>query len=125
MINPMVKTALGAALAMLAAACASTPVPNEKIAVAQASLQRAEQAGATTAAPVAMSTAREKLAQAQKAASDHDALPASNLADQANVDAQLAEATANEQRSHKAAMEFDASLQALRQEAIQNSQPTQ
>jgi hypothetical protein len=125
MSNPTVKVTLGAAMVMLAAACASTPVPNEKIAVAQASVQRAEQAGASTAAPVEMSTAREKLAQAQKAATDHEVVPATNLADQANVDAQLAEATAVEQRSHKAAMEFDASLQALRQEAIQHSQPAQ
>jgi hypothetical protein len=39
------------------------------------------------------------------------------LAEQANVDAQLAEATAQKHRSHEAAMQLDASLRALSQEA--------
>jgi hypothetical protein len=99
------------------AACASTPVPNEKIAVAKSSVQRAEQAGAPELAPVELATARDKLARAEKAAADRDAEPATALAEQANVDAQLAEATAVQTRSHKAAVEADASLQALRQES--------
>jgi hypothetical protein len=47
------------------------------------------------------------------------------LAEQANLDAQLAEATAQQKRSDKAAMEFDASMQALRQESMRSSQPAQ
>jgi hypothetical protein len=107
------------------AACASTPIPNEKIAVAQASVQRAEQSGAPELAPVEMAAARDKLARAEKAAADRNAEPATELAEQANVDAQLAEATARQQRSHKAAVEFDASMQALRSESMRNTQPTQ
>jgi Domain of unknown function (DUF4398) len=106
-------------------ACASTPIPNEKIAVARASVQRAEQSGAPELAPVEMSAARDKLARAEKAAANHDAAPATQLAEQANVDAQLAEATAQQQRSRKAATEFDASMQALRQESMRSSQPAQ
>ena len=107
------------------AACASTPLPNEKIAVAKASLQRAEGSGAPEFAPVEMATAREKLASAEKANADGKLLPANMLAEQANVDAELAEATAQEQRSHKAAAEFDTSMQALRQESMRSVQPTQ
>jgi hypothetical protein len=118
-------TALIAVLLTGLAACASTPIPNDKIAVAQASVQRAEQAGAPEFAPVELATARDKLARAQKAAVDREAVPANNLAEQANVDAQLAEATAREQRSHKAAMEFDASMQALRSESLRSTQSTQ
>ena len=81
--------------------------------MAKASVQRAEQSGAQEFAPVELSTARDKLQRAEKAAADHDAQPATMLAEQANVDAQLAEATAQEHRSHKAAPELDASLQAL------------
>lgn len=114
-----------AAVAVGLAACASTPVPNEKIAVAKASVQRAEQSGAPELASVEMTAARDKLARAEKAAADHDAEPATQLAEQANVDAQLAEATAAQQRSHKAAMEFDASMQALRNESMRSAQPTQ
>ena len=107
------------------AACASTPIPNEGIAVAKSSVQRAEQAGAPELAPVEMAAAREKLARAEKAAAAHEAIPATELAAQANVDARLAEATAVQQRSHKAAMEFDASMQALRNESMRSTQPTQ
>jgi hypothetical protein len=99
-------------------------VADEKIAVAKTSLQRAEQAGAPQAAAVELATAREKLARAEKANADHNLKPASELAEQANIDAQIAEATAQQDRSHKAAAEFDASMQALRQEATRSSQPT-
>jgi hypothetical protein len=107
------------------AACASNPVADEKIAVAKASLQRAEASGAPEFAPVELATARDKLAGAEKANADRKLQPAAMLAEQANVDAELAEATAQKQRSHKAAMEFDMSMQALRQESMRSSQPTQ
>jgi Domain of unknown function (DUF4398) len=114
---------LCAAIALSAAGCATTPIPNEKIAVAKSSVQRAEQAGAPELAPVEMAAARDKLARAEKAAADREPVPATQLADQANADAQLAEASAQQQRSHKAAVEFDANLQALRQESLRSSQP--
>jgi hypothetical protein len=114
-----------AAVTLGLAACASTPIPNEKIAVAKASVQRAEQSGAPELAPVEMAAARDKLARAEKAAADRNAEPATQLAEQANVDAELAEATARQQRSHKAAVEFDASMQALRSESMRSTQPTQ
>ena len=114
-----------AAMTLGLAACASTPIPNEKLAVAKASVQRAEQSGAPELAPVEMAAARDKLARAEKAAADRNAEPATELAEQANVDAELAEATARQQRSHKAAVEFDTSMQALRSESMRSTQPTQ
>jgi DNA repair ATPase RecN len=116
-----IKIAAACAAAAALGACASSPIPNEKIAVAQASVQRAEQSGAQELAPVELSTARDKLQRAQKAAADHDAQPAAMLAEQANVDAQLAEATAQEHRSRMAEMELEASLQALREQANHTS----
>jgi hypothetical protein len=107
------------------AACASNPVADEKIAVAKASVQRAEGSGAPEFAPVELATAREELGGAEKANADRDLKPATMLAEKANIDAQLAEATAQQQRSHKAAMEFDASMQTLRQESMRSSPPTQ
>lgn len=115
---------VGAMVVMGFAACASTPIPNEKIAVAKSSIQRAEQSGAPELAPVELAAARDKLKRAEKAVAQHDAQPATLLAEQADVDAQLAEAMAIQQRSHKAATEFDASMQALRQESMRSSQPT-
>jgi Domain of unknown function (DUF4398) len=116
---------LSMALALCAAGCASTPIPNEQIAVAKSSVQRAEQNGAPELAPVEMSAARQELASAEKAAADRQALPATQWAEKANVDAQLAEATAQQRRAHKAATEFDASMATLRQETQRSSQPTQ
>jgi hypothetical protein len=106
-------------------ALAANPVADEKIAVAQASLQRAEQSGAPQAAPVELASARDKLARAQKANADRDIKLATALAEQANIDAEVAEATAAEQRSHAAAVEFDTSMQALRNEAMRSTQPAQ
>ena len=117
--------AVCAATIVALAACASNPVADEKFAVAKASLHRAEGSRAPEYAPVELATAREKLARAEKANSDRNLQPATDLAEQANIDAQLAEATAQEQRSQKAAMEFDTSMQALRQESMRSSQPTQ
>jgi len=114
-----------AGAAMWLSACASNPVADEKIAVAKTSVQRAEQAGAPQAAPVELSTARDKLARAEKANMDHNLKPSAELAEQANIDAQVAEATAQQERSHKAAAEFDASMRALRQEATRGSQSNQ
>jgi hypothetical protein len=128
LINPN-KWAKGAglcaaALALSVAGCASTPIPNEKIAVAKSSVARAEQSGAPEYAPVEMAAARDKLARAEKAAADKDAQPATQLAEQANLDAQLAEASAQQKKSHQAAAEFDASMAALRQESLRSTQPT-
>lgn len=114
--------AAGAAAALALAACASNPVPDEKIAVAQAAVQRAQADGAQEADPVELATAHDKLLKAQDAAAKSHGAAAISLADQANVDAQLADATAQQKRSHRAATELDASLQALRQESMQ-SQP--
>ena len=114
-----------AAIAVSIAACASSPVPNETIAVAKVAVQRAEQSGAPQAAPVELASAREKLARAEKANADHQVNPAIALADQATIDAQVAEAMAQKQRAAKAATEFDASMLALRQESNRNSNQAQ
>ncbi|MDP8985695.1 MAG: DUF4398 domain-containing protein, partial [Pseudomonadota bacterium] len=125
----MSKISLGAfavvASTLSMAAWASNHIADDKIAVAKAAIEHAEQAGAPEAAPVELAAARDKLARAQKANADHDAKPAAAWADQANLDAQVAEATAAQQRSKKAAGEFDNGLQTLRQEANRAAQPAQ
>jgi hypothetical protein len=119
----MIWKSVGAAVFTALAACASGPVPLEQLAVAKQSVQRAEQAGATELAPVELATAREKLQRAEQAGANHQGQTATMLADQANVDAQLAEATAREHKAHQAEMELEASLQALRQAASQDPAP--
>jgi hypothetical protein len=125
-IPKLARTAIAiAAVGVATAAYAGPPIADEKIAVAQASLSRAEQSGAPQAAPVELANARDKLARAVKAKADHDNKPAIMWAEQADLDARVAEAMAQEQRSEKAAAEFDASMQALRQESMRATPPTQ
>ena len=119
----IIWSSASAAVIAALAACASGPVPLEQLAVARASVQRAEQAGATELAPVELATARDKLQRADQAAANHQGQAATRLADQANVDAELAEATAREHKSHQAEMELQASLQALRQESSRDPGP--
>jgi hypothetical protein len=121
---PRIALALIASAFCLAAQ-ASDHLADDKIAVAKAAIEHAEQAGGPEAAPVQMAAARDKLALAEKSNAKHDDKPAAAWADQANIDAQVAEATAAQVRSNKAAVEFDASLQTLRQEANRAAQPAQ
>ena len=125
-ISKLTRGAAAIAVTVVAlAACTSNPVADEKIAVAKSSVQRAESSGAPEYAPVELATARDELARAEKKNADRDLQPATMLADRAIVDAELAEATAQQQRSHKAAMEFDASMQTLRQETTRSSPAVQ
>lgn len=120
----MKGTVTFATMVVALAACASNPVSNEGIAVAKASVQRAEGSGAPELAPVELATARDELSRAEKANADRDLQRANMWSEKANVDAQLAEATAQEQRANKAAIEFDAGMQALRQESTRSLPPT-
>jgi hypothetical protein len=99
-------------------ACASTPMPVEKLAVAKSSLARAEQAQAGQFAQVELNSARNKFAAAQAAADKKDADVAARLADQADVDAQLAEATARAKQQQQLVAEMDAGMRDLRNETL-------
>jgi len=117
-------TAIGAAaLSLLLAACATVPPPTAQFAAARAAIQSAEVEGAGQMAPNELSQAREKLTAAQAAAHDDHAERARRLAEQAVVDAQLAQATASAARSRQALSEADAALRALHEEANRPTQP--
>jgi septal ring factor EnvC (AmiA/AmiB activator) len=102
-------------------ACASAPLPTDKLAVAKSALERAEQAQAAQFAQVELTTARNKLAAAQTAADKHEAEIAARLADQADADAQLAESTARAKQQEQLVNEMDASLRDLRNETLRRS----
>jgi hypothetical protein len=101
-------------------ACASTPMPVEKLAIAKTSLERAEQAQAAQFAQVELNSARNKYAAAQAAVDKHDAEVAARLADQADVDAQLAESTARAKQQEQLVTEMDAGLRDLRNETLRH-----
>jgi hypothetical protein len=113
-----IRNGLLCAIAFGIVACASTPMPVEKLAVAKSSLDRAEQAQAAQFAQVELGSARNKYAAAQAAADKKDAEVAARLADQADVDAQLAEATARAKQQQQLVAEMDASMRDLRNETL-------
>jgi hypothetical protein len=119
-----IRNSILCAVAFGLVACASAPVPVDKLAVAKNSVERAEQAQAGQFAQVELNTARNKLAAAQAAADKRDADVAARMADQAEVDAQLAESTARAKQQEQLVAEMDNSLRDLRNETLRN-QPAQ
>lgn len=107
---------LGAALALTLAACASTPPPTEQLAVSTAAVASAVTAGGTELAPAETRTARDKLAQANKAMVDKDYASARVLAEESQVDAQLAVAKARSAKALKAASEVAEAARVLSEE---------
>ena len=105
-----------AACALLAAGCASTPVPNAELAVSIAALSHATAAGAPELAPLEMRMAREKLERAQLAMGQRDYDGARMLALESQADAQLAESKTEAIKARKAADESQAASRALREE---------
>jgi hypothetical protein len=109
-------------LSAIVAACATTPMPVDRIALAQSQIQRAERADADELAPIPLQSARSKLASAL--ASPHSsagALAARRLADEAQADARVAEASAQAAQSERAAAELDKTLDALRTETTRGA----
>ena len=110
------------AIAFGIVACATAPMPVEKLAVAKSSIERAEQAQAAQFAQVELNAARNKFAAAQAAVDKNDAEVAARLADQAEVDAQLAESTARAKQQEQLVTEMDAGLRDLRDETLRSKQ---
>ncbi len=105
-------SALGVLLS--AAGCVSVPPADlTEIALARTAIAQAEQAGAAQAAPAELSAARERLAAAEHLAGD-DPERARWRAREAESDARLAEATAQDAKARLAANELDQSLNAIR-----------
>jgi septal ring factor EnvC (AmiA/AmiB activator) len=118
-----IRNAIWCSIAFGIVACASTPMPVEKLAVAKSSIERAEQAQAAQFAQVELNSARNKYAAAQAAADKREADVAARLADQADVDAQLAEATARAKQQGQLVADMDAGLRDLRNETLRRNDP--
>jgi len=102
-------------------ACASVPPPESQMGKADLALRKAEQADAAHFAPLEMRTARTKLEAARAAMRDKQNLEARRLAEQAKLDATLAEATAQTAQRREATDTIRADIEALRAEAIRAS----
>jgi len=104
-----------AAMAMLSA-CASTPPPKAELAVAEAAVANATNAGALQWAPAEMRTAQDKLVRAQSAMAAKEHAQALTLAQEADADAQLAATSARAAKSRRAADEVQEANRVLREE---------
>jgi Domain of unknown function (DUF4398) len=91
---------------LVVAACASVPPPLQEVAHAERAVQAAADADAGTLAPVELEKARGKLDAAKSALHEQQHLKARQLAEQALVDAELAEITARTRETARAAAEI-------------------
>jgi uncharacterized protein DUF4398 len=106
------------ALLMLAA-CASVPAPVQDVAEAERAVQAAADADAETVAPAEFERARSKLEAAKSALQAQQHLKARRLAEQALVDAELAQVTAEAEAGARAATEIRAQIRDLGGSATQ------
>lgn len=110
-------TAPAAALALtasLALACASLPPPTQTLAQAELAVREAEQANAREHASLELYQATEKLQTARRAMANEDYVIARRLAEEALVQAQLAEQKAQTARAEQTAQELEETIAALR-----------
>lgn len=110
------------AVAIFMAGCASTPAPIEQMAISRAAVSNASSAGGNEFAPLQLKSAMEKMDGAERAMAEKKYDQARQLAEQAQFDAQLAEATARSAKAQKAADAVQEDSRVLRQEIDRKTQ---
>lgn len=98
------------------AACASTPPPSDKLANVGMAIQRARESEAQKYAPLELKLAVEKYEKAKDAVEEEEYDRARRLADEALIDAQLAESKAKAEKQKKIAQDMQESVETLREE---------
>ena len=116
------RTGLILAAVLFVAGCASTPPPTGPIATARAAVSAANSAGGNEFAPTEIKSAMVKLDAAEHAMVKKDYLHALWLAEESEVDAQLAEAKARSAKAQKVAETLREDSRVLRQEINRNAQ---
>lgn len=108
---------LSAAAMAVTVGCSSLKTPaTADVAVSKAAVQNAAGADGMEYAPVEMNAAREKMVLANKALADKDYERASELANQAEADAKLAQSKANSAKAKAAADALQEDVRVLRDE---------
>ena len=108
--------------AILVAGCASTPPPTAQMAISKTAVSNASSAGGTEYAPLQLKSAKEKLDAAERAMVEKNYVLAKQLAEEAQVDAELAVAMARSNQAKKAADAVQEDSRALHQEIDRNAQ---
>lgn len=102
--------------------CASKPIPTEQFAISKSSIDSATAAGADQYAPLEIKSAREKLNSAERSVEAKQYEVAAALAEESTVDAKLAEAKSEAEKSKKSVDELNKGLRTLMDEVNRNSQ---
>ena len=105
------------AAAAIALACESTPPPRDALGEAEEAIARAKARDAAEHAPLQLRQAEDKLAEARAAARDDDKYgTARRLAEQAQVDAQVALAESEKAQAKENFDELSRTVRALEEE---------
>ena len=112
--------AIGCA-AVVVAGCASIPPPTEQMAVSKSAIANAVSAGGSEYASVEMGAAQDKMDRANRAMDKEDYENARRLAEEAQVDARLAEKKAQSAKAQKAASVTQDDIRVLREEMNRKS----
>lgn len=121
----MHKIGVTVAAAIFMAGCSSTPTtpstsafsaPTEQMAVSRAALKNASSTGGNEFAPVQFKSAMEKMEAAERAMGEKNYARARLLAEEVQVDAELAAAAARSAKAQKAADAVQEGNRVLRQE---------
>lgn len=117
---------LGAAVAaaILMSGCASTPAipaPTAQMALSRAAISSASSAGGSEYAPVQLKSAMDKMDIAERAMGTQNYSLARQMAEEAQVDAQLAAAAARAGKAQKAADALQQSDRVLKKELDRSS----
>jgi hypothetical protein len=121
----MSSVGAAAAAAIFMAGCASAPsvpAPTEQMAVSRAAVNNASSAGGNEFAPIQLKSAMEKMDAAERAMGEKNYARAKLLAEEALVDAKLAEATARSAKAQKAAEALREDNRVLRKELDRKAQ---
>lgn len=108
--------AVAGCVAVAVTGCASFPAPTEQLAVTKQAVTNASSAGGTQFAPAEMRAAQDKLDRAELAMTAENYEEASLLAEQAEIDAQLAAAKARAAKAQQAAAVVQEDNRVLRKE---------
>lgn len=113
---------LASGLLLFFTACATTNPPTQQLTETSMVIQQAEQLDADEFAPLEIRQARIKLEQAYQAVDEKEYEKAMDLAEQARVDAELAQAKARSAKAVAAVAELRESIRVLKSEIERNQE---
>ena len=121
-LSTLMLHSISVTAALLMTGCASIPAPTEQIAVSKVAVESANSAGGNEFAPLQLKSVMDKMDAAERAMTVEDYALAKQLAEQAQVDAQLASATVRSAKAQKAASALLEDNHVLRQELNRKTQ---